>query len=296
MVYHIILVTFLSFCVKCGHKLPEDASFCPNCGTPVASGVVAPEKLKAGDEIEEPTQRMSDSSKIEKLIEDLNNRNEMVRKAAVIELSGIGDYRAVEALIQALKHYYSTVRETAAEKLGEIGDSRAVEPLISVLRDAVDNVRRKAAKALGKMGDERAVEPLIEAMRERAPQHFWSNVEATRALGQIGGTRAVEALIKTMKNDKRYYIQSDEAQLLYGDRDSIWMATEAVQALEKIGEPSIKPLIQALQEKKARSHAAAALIGIGKPAIAPLIQASNDENEDIRKKIEEILKYIRNLN
>ena len=25
----------MPYCVKCGEKIPEEAAFCPNCGTPV---------------------------------------------------------------------------------------------------------------------------------------------------------------------------------------------------------------------------------------------------------------------
>ena len=37
----------MSFCIKCGNKLPDDASFCPNCGSPVTPKVAAPVKPKA---------------------------------------------------------------------------------------------------------------------------------------------------------------------------------------------------------------------------------------------------------
>ena len=40
-------MVYLSFCVKCGRKLPDDARFCPNCGAPVAPKVAAPIKPKA---------------------------------------------------------------------------------------------------------------------------------------------------------------------------------------------------------------------------------------------------------
>jgi predicted amidophosphoribosyltransferase len=30
----------MPFCIKCGEKIPEEASFCPNCGTPVYPAVV----------------------------------------------------------------------------------------------------------------------------------------------------------------------------------------------------------------------------------------------------------------
>ena len=31
----------MPYCIKCGKKIPEDAAFCPNCGTPVRMGLKA---------------------------------------------------------------------------------------------------------------------------------------------------------------------------------------------------------------------------------------------------------------
>ena len=37
----------MPFCIKCGHELPDGASFCPNCGAPVAPAIAAPVEPKA---------------------------------------------------------------------------------------------------------------------------------------------------------------------------------------------------------------------------------------------------------
>jgi len=241
-------VTFLSFCVKCGHKLPEDASFCSNCGVPVAKKVAA----KLNTVVEEPSicpQIMNDSSKIEEFIQDLKD-----------------SWRPKEE------------RMRAAEELGEIGDSRAVETLINTLKaraSAAYDLRKKTAVALGKIGDKRAVEPLIEVMRE---DEVLVSVEAAKALGEIGGDRAVEALVKTLKEDDRCW---EPSEYLQPYQDTVWVAVEAARALGKIGEPAVKPLIEALEETgwsawggTPYGHAAEVLAEIGGVrAVEPLVKA-----------------------
>ncbi len=196
----------------------------------------------------------------------------------------------VDGLIEALKYESDDVRDVrqdAASALGDIGDVRGVEPLIKALGDEDSNVRRGATNALGDIG-EPAVESLIKALGDED-----SNVRrgAAHALGDIG------------------YRQALKTQLLDEDSGSYVWVPEEVEALRKIGEPAVEPLIKALGDEVAsvRQSAANALgdIGysyvgvlgvwdedsgnyvlvpkIGEPAVEPLIKALGDENSYVRE-------------
>ena len=61
-------------------------------------------------------------------------------------------YDDVERLIDQLRDRDKYVRGNATVALGRIGDTRAVEPLIKALEDEDSGVRWTAAVALGKIG------------------------------------------------------------------------------------------------------------------------------------------------
>ena len=213
---------------------------------------------------------------IEKLIENLKDKDSKVRKKSAEALGSIGDMRAVEPLIEALKDEDENVRENAAKALGQIKDVKAVEPLIVALEDKDSGVRRYAAAALGNIGDAKAVESLIEALKVGDFYDItWGNAkfdedarEAARdALVNIGEP-AVESLIDVLKgedsNIKKY----------------------AAMALGQIGDlKALEPLIKALSDEEdvVRFNAAQALINIGDSrAVGPLIIALDDEISGVR--------------
>ena len=74
--------------------------------------------------------------------------------------------------------------------------------------------------------------------------------------------------------------------------DKDWFVRErAAEALSKIGEPAIDPLIAALKDRNGlvRERAAEALSKIGEPAIDPLIAALKDRNGLVRERAAEVL-------
>jgi len=83
-----------------------------------------------------------------------------------LPLIGYSQKDTIERLIQQLKDKDWEVRKGVARSLGWTKDARAVEALIASLRDEHFSVRRKAAEALGKIKDTRAVEALIAALRD----------------------------------------------------------------------------------------------------------------------------------
>ncbi|MBI2996234.1 MAG: HEAT repeat domain-containing protein [Candidatus Melainabacteria bacterium] len=103
--------------------------------------------------------RSSVSSKVQKYIKDLKDKDVHVRINAAIALGGIGKEAAlaVPALIKALKDESKYVRINAAFALGEIeGEAASAVPaLIEALKDTSEDVRRWAAFALEKIGAEK---------------------------------------------------------------------------------------------------------------------------------------------
>ena len=256
----------MSFCVKCRSKLPEGASFCPNCGAPVTLQRVEHDEIDG-------------ARKVEALIEALKGDKVLVSAKAARALGEIGGARAVEALIETLKEDNRTyepseelqllgaedvwmrkeaaralakigepavepliealigatdplVSARAIEALGEIGDARAVEPLISEL---ARGEAYKAITALVQIGDARAVEPLIEILKG---DKVLVSAKAARALGEIGGARAVEALIEVLKGEAAGSWQMEELREAAAEALSKIGGEEAEKALKQF--PTVK--------------------------------------------------------
>ena len=119
------------------------------------------------------------------------------------------------------------------------------------LRSGNPEVRAASAEMLGKLGSRRSVASLVKALEDPETMR-----EAAEALGEIGDARAVKPLIKTL-------IEVPESV--------VWYLGEA---LGKIGESAVEPLIQFLGSASGQSKMAAvdALGEIGdQRAVIPLI-------------------------
>ncbi|MDP3564823.1 MAG: HEAT repeat domain-containing protein, partial [Methanoregula sp.] len=102
--------------------------------------------------------------------------------------------------------------------------------------------------------------------------------EAAEALGDLGDEKAVAPLITALKRDEFSGVR--------------WKAAEA---LSKIGNPAVGPLIRALQypDDDVRWKAAIALGEIGNPeAVEPLIQLLSDEDRFVRSRAAHALSMI----
>jgi HEAT repeat protein len=161
-------------------------------------------------------------SKTGKLIDDLKDDNQEVRKRAVYELGRMAE-PAVDPLIQALKNPFK-LTFGPQDALASIGEP-AIDSLVRVLKDSKSKpqMRFGAISTLSKIGDgagesvisvlrEKAVEPLIETLPREDCKGFRFAICA--ALGNIGSPKAIEPLrnaLETWKDDKMLQEQAEKA-------------------------------------------------------------------------------------
>lgn len=104
----------------------------------------------------------SDPATVEQLIEQLGDRNGLVRQQARIKLVRRGE-KAVEPLIEALANRTGYTHWEAAKALSQIGSPKAAEALIEALEDDEFSVRWLAAEGLIALGQD-SLKPLLEAL------------------------------------------------------------------------------------------------------------------------------------
>jgi WD40 repeat protein len=164
------------------------------------------------------------------------------------------------------------------EMTKQVYDFDEVDFLIIELKNKNKGIRSQAAELLYYKTynriDPRTVEPLIASLSD---EYEYVRKYAVMAMGEIKDTRAVERLITVFK-DK--------------DLDVRYAAT---QALKKIGDAAVKPLIACLKDKDpyVREVAIAILRDMKEPkAIEPLITALKDEDWNVRNTTAKALKNI----
>ena len=121
----------------------------------------------------------------------------------------------------------------------------------------------------------RDVRGLIHLLEHKDPQVQY---EAAEALGNLGDEKAIGPLITALKRDEFSGVR--------------WKAAEA---LSKIGNPAVEPLIATLQypDDDVRWKAAIALGEIGNPdAVEPLIQLLSDDDRFVRSRAAHALSMI----
>jgi len=134
----------------------------------------------------------------DRLINNLRDRDSVVRNEAARKLGDLKDPSAVATLIVILKKDKDwSVRWSAEDALVSIG-APAVEPLIKMLKDDSWRVRRRAVRTLAKIRDPRAIEPLVASMK--ADDDNYVRKSAAGAIGEINDPRAGEILIPALKN------------------------------------------------------------------------------------------------
>lgn len=214
------------------------------------------------------TAQEKQSHKIQTLILQLESEDDEVCCSAHDRLVIIGE-PAVKPLIAKLGDFNILVSGRAAWVLADIGEP-ALVPLMTALQDEDEDVRRQAALALGHMGHKAAVNSLIRTLKDKECQ---VRREAAWALGAIGDERAVGPLVEMVKRNDYY-------------------PTSAAEALGRIGEPAVVPLIELLESEveMTRFCAVLALKEIpDKRAVAPLVSRLKDESWQVREYTAEAL-------
>jgi HEAT repeat protein len=173
----------------------------------------------------------------------------------------------VERLIGIVTSRESTwpEREQAVERLVEFGEP-AVLPLIQAFERHSSTL---LLEGLGRLRDPRAVAPLVATLTQENP-HI--RQAAATALGLIGDPQAIGPLIDAFRVES-------------GDTEDITAWLDAAEALARIGEPALGPLIAALADEDwlVRTSSAIALGQLGDlRAVVPLIATLSDADLQVR--------------
>ncbi len=236
------------------------------------------------------------ASAVEPLIALLGWHSKVVRVAVAGALAGIGR-PAIGPLIALLTDADLETRETAGQVLADIGTD-AIDGLSEALDDEQVGKRRRVAKVLGLIGDPRGVAPLTRALRDPVAV---VRQAAAKSLGEIGSLSGGDALAGALRDPDPEVVKT-VAQALAEMKDPRAIPAllpelltskpqPALDALVKIGLPSVEPMLAMLAGSKARgdaqwivddwrSHVAAVLAGLGcSPEVGALVtKLFADEN------------------
>jgi HEAT repeat protein len=136
------------------------------------------------------------------LIEDLSNKDWLVRQKAVEKWGAIGGLQAIIQLNQALKDRDWRVRKKVAEVLGnvKIVSTLVVEALDQACGDIMKEVRQEAAKALEKISNSQTVEEYIQILTNKN-NPLYIREQAANTLEKISTLETLAKLIQLPKVD-----------------------------------------------------------------------------------------------
>jgi HEAT repeat protein len=214
------------------------------------------------------------------LIGALECDDEALRDAAAIGLAEIGE-AATKPLIAALDEARAPAHVTAImaglRRLGwkkKLGPA-ALAPLLARLDDDDESVRSAAARGLAAMGDG-AVEPLLEALSMGGPPGRLADVLAALRDCEglaAAGSRAMRPLLAAL------------------DRPEEDICKAAGEALARMGEQAIEPLVAKLREGGAPARVAAIARALSwlRNAAPRLIAVADDCAPEARRAIIQLL-------
>jgi HEAT repeat protein len=193
-------------------------------------------------------------------------------RARIADVLGVRkDGSAVPVLLDAMNGEYYTVRARAAIALGRIGEPKALPLLLLALKDKEDEVRIGACLGLGYFKEPSTFDDIANVLLD--DQKIEVRQAAAKALGNTQHPAAMPYLMEALHDSYWWY----EREVAAGD---------LLNAIEKMGNAAVQPLIEALKDKEGtvRKFAAILLGRLKDPlAIEPLGMALYDLHHDIGK-------------
>jgi len=211
------------------------------------------------------------------LINTLSTAHPIIR-ARVVDIFSISkDKAAVPALLDALQGEYYTIRARAALALGRIGELKAVQPLLSLLKDPENDVRIAACLALGLFKNPSTFDEITNVLLDDAQIEV--RQAAARALGHTQHPAALPYLMEALR-DSYWWFEREQS------------AGDLFNAIERMGEMAVGPLIEALKDEEGAVRRYTAIL-LGRirdeRAIEPLGMALYDLHHDVGKASAEAL-------
>ncbi|MFC1745013.1 HEAT repeat domain-containing protein [Candidatus Riflebacteria bacterium] len=147
-----------------------------------------------------PLIRISVSSIVDYLLEELRNPEREGKKEIIKCLGSLPSIYSVLPLITALSHEDSDVKMMAAEALGKLGDRRAVAPLMTLFENTENrNLKFVILRSLGCFGKDHALTPLLEQYKKTENQDMKAFI--VPLLARFNVPEAVDVLISILESD-----------------------------------------------------------------------------------------------
>ena len=223
------------------------------------------------------------------LEQQLQDRNKMVRKAALAALENMPGDRNVGLICSMLREGDIETRNKAVDLVVKMRHPDTMKHLLEVLRDESEDARRAAVEVLNGIADVNTLKHLLKALEDA---DWWVRSRASDAMAKIGGPKVMDAVLKLVgdkdENIRRAAIeilnqtkdQRAVSHLIMATEDKDWWVRErAADALAEIGDEAheaVPALLKMLSGDERSVPAAVRALGrLGDsrvlPALLPLL-------------------------
>lgn len=243
----------------------------------------------------------------------LNDYRDSYVTGAAEVLAAIGGEQAIDALCSVLKGFNQRTIAVSARALVMIGEP-AVAKVGSTVREMLRELRTPeaalAVAVLGEIRDVRAIAFMSDAFEDcsvPAGQKYYCGFRAAavEALGKIGSAEAVPLLLTALDDVAEEEVVTPAAKILgdIGDPRAashlclrlprLKIETKCIvrDALVRIGEPAVKPLLGLLRDDDwlNRQGVPEVLVKLGKVAVEDLCQMLADPSASVKRRAADIL-------